>query len=92
MPRLLPGKGSAAVSDAAQLFRYDAPRRVRDTVIDFTSLSLPEDVRLTLAEAFWSHVGIFSECSIHTQWRHIDRKSTRLNSSHERLSRMPSSA
>lgn len=73
MPRLLPrkGSGSDSASDAAQLFRYDAPRQVRDTVIDFTSLGLPEDVGLALAEAFWSHVGIFSECYIHTQWRHI---------------------
>jgi hypothetical protein len=73
MPRLLPrkGSGSASANDAAQLFRYDAPRQVRDTVIDFTSLGLPEDVGLALAEAFWSHVGIFSECTIHTQWRHI---------------------
>ena len=30
--------------------------------------------------------------AINTDPKHLDRKSTRLNSSHERLSRMPSSA
>ncbi|MEJ8859513.1 hypothetical protein WKW79_33460 [Variovorax robiniae] len=44
---------------------------MRNTVVDFTSLSLPEDVRLALAEAFWSHVGIQSERCIHTHWFHI---------------------
>ena len=36
------------------------------------------------------HLGFFPDMA--PQWDYIDRKSTRLNSSHPRLSRMPSSA
>ncbi|WP_435477488.1 hypothetical protein [Variovorax sp. ZT5R36] len=71
MPRVLPGKATAAALEGMQPVRHDAPRRVRNTVVDFTSLCLPEDVRLALAEAFWSHVGIQSERCIHTHWFHI---------------------
>ena len=71
IPRLLPGKISAATPEATQPTRFDAPRRVRNTVIDFRALALPEDVRLALAEAFWSHVGIRSERSIYTYWIYI---------------------
>ena len=52
--------GSASVHDA-QSARDDAPRLIRQTVVDFSSLRLPEDVRLALAQAFWSHVGARSE-------------------------------
>jgi hypothetical protein len=71
MPRVLPGKAAAAAPEGMQAVRHDAPRRVRNTLVDFTSLCLPEDVRLALAEAFWSHVGIQSERCIHTHWFHI---------------------
>jgi len=71
MPRVLPGKATAAAPEGMQPVCHDAPRRVRNTIVDFTSLCLPEDVRLALAEAFWSHVGIQSERCIHTQWFHI---------------------
>ncbi len=43
---------AASVRDA-QPARFDAPRLVRRTVIDFSSLSLPGAVRLALAQAFW---------------------------------------
>ena len=70
MLRVLPGKGPGNRA-GMQPTRHDAPRRVRNTVVDFSSLNLPEDVRLALAEAFWNHVGIRSEHCIHTHWFHI---------------------
>jgi hypothetical protein len=71
IPRVLPGKTTAATPEGMQPVRHDAPRLICNTVIDFSSLCLPEDVRLALAEAFWSHVGIRSQRSIHTQWAHF---------------------
>jgi hypothetical protein len=71
MSRVLPGKAKAATPEGVQPVRHDAPRRVRNTVIDFSALALPEDVRLALAEAFWSHVGVRSERIIYTQWLSI---------------------
>lgn len=67
--RVLPG--TTGTDDSAHTIRFDAPRTVRSTVIDFASLGLPEDVRLLLAEAFWQHVGIQGERSIHTNWFHL---------------------
>ncbi len=49
----------------------DAPRRVRRTVIDFSSLPLPADVRLALADAFWNHFGARSAQQILTLWAHV---------------------
>ena len=62
-------QGSAAVSthDAHQA-RIDAPRVVRRTVIDFSSLSLPEEVRLALALAFWGHLGARPPRGIKSCW------------------------
>ncbi|HET9820277.1 MAG TPA: hypothetical protein VFQ16_00485 [Burkholderiaceae bacterium] len=54
--------------DGVQPARFDAPRLVRRTVIDFSSLSLPEDVRLALAQAFWSHCGARSPRGIKSSW------------------------
>lgn len=56
--------------DALQT-RVDAPRVVRRTVIDFSSLGLPEDVRLALALAFWSHYGARSPRSIKYCWTSV---------------------
>ncbi|MFV2949466.1 hypothetical protein [Pseudomonas japonica] len=70
MRRVLPGK-VRSTARATQAARFDAPRAVRKTVIEFASLSLPEDVRLALAEAFWSHIGVRAERSIHTHWFYI---------------------
>lgn len=70
MRRVLPGR-VRSIEGATSLARFDAPRMVRKTVIDFASLNLPEDVRLALAEAFWSHFGIHAERSIHTQWFYL---------------------
>lgn len=66
--RPLPGKARAVAPDVAQTARYDAPRLVRRTLVDFSSLSLPADVRQALAEAFWSHVGVRPARSIKSQW------------------------
>ncbi len=71
MPRVLPGRTAVATLEGMQPPRHDAPRLVRCTTIDFSSLSLPEDVRLALAEAFWGHIGIRSERSILTLWFYI---------------------
>ncbi len=68
MPRMLPGRTAVATREGMQPPRHDAPRRVRRTTIDFSSLDLPEDVRLALAEAFWEHIGIRSEPSIVSLW------------------------
>ena len=71
MPRALPARASGVDLEGVKFARPDAPRRVRSTVIDFSSLSLPEDVRLALAEAFWSHIGVQVERGIHTHWFNI---------------------
>lgn len=71
MSRTLPARTGAAASEAAQPARPDAPRRVRKTVIDFTSLHMPEDVRLALAEAFWAHYGVQSADTIKAHWFHV---------------------
>lgn len=75
MPRTLPGNGTAAStatsSARSQPIRHDGPRVVRRTVMSFSTLSLPEDVRLALAEAFWSHFGAQAERCILTRWHYI---------------------
>jgi hypothetical protein len=71
MSRALPGKTNAASSEAVQPTRPDAPRLVRKTVIDFTTLHMPEDVRLALAEAFWGHYGVQSADTIKAHWFHV---------------------
>jgi hypothetical protein len=62
-------QGSAATPtpDAHQA-RIDAPRVVRRTIIDFSSLGLPEDVQLALALAFWGHLGARSPRGIKSCW------------------------
>jgi hypothetical protein len=71
MRRTLPKKASNSASNASPLLPYDAPRRLRNTLIDFSTLKLPHDVRLALAEAFWSHIGVRSEASTLGQWFHV---------------------
>src|ERR1700685_2022154 len=51
--------------------RVDAPRRVRRTVIDFSSLALPPDVKLALADAVWNHFGARSPQQILTAWTYV---------------------
>lgn len=72
MPRVLPGKTLAAAVDGVPSTRPDAPRLVRKTLVDFTALHMPEDVRLALAEAFWSHYGIQSADTIKAYWIHVN--------------------
>ncbi len=71
MPRVLPGKTTATSPERKQSVQQDAPRTVRKTVMDFTTLKLPEDVQLALAEAFWGHFGIQSDRNILTHWAYI---------------------
>ena len=71
MSRTLPGKTAATSAQGMQPTRPDAPRQVRKTVIDFTSLHMPEDVRLVLAEAFWSHYGVQSANTVKAHWFHV---------------------
>ncbi len=47
----------AGRDDGPQTIRPDAPRVIGRTTIDFSSLSLPPDVRVAFAQAFWSHYG-----------------------------------
>lgn len=61
------GSAAAPTHDAHRA-RIDAPRVVRRTVIDFSSLSLPEEVRLALALAFWGHLGARSPRGIKSCW------------------------
>jgi len=68
MPRLLPACGAVATLTGLPPPRHDAPRLVCRTLVDFSALDLPEDVRLALAEAFWGHFGIRSERSICSLW------------------------
>ncbi len=68
MPRVLPGRGAISPRTGLRPPQHDAPRLVCHTLIDFSALDLPEDVRLTLAEAFWDHFGIRSERSICSLW------------------------
>jgi hypothetical protein len=49
----------------------EAPRRVSRTVIDFSTLPLPPDVRRALADAFWNHFGVRSPQQILTLWAHL---------------------
>ena len=68
MNRLLPRATSRAATRAERL---DAPRCVRRTVIDFSSLPLPADVKLALADAFWNHFGARSPQQILTRWANV---------------------
>ena len=63
---------SADVVDVgASSTRYEAPRLVRRTVVDFGWLGLPADVRRALAEAFWCHFGVMAERCIPMRWHYI---------------------
>ncbi len=70
MRRALPSR-ARSTQDIEQASSLEQPRAVRNTVVDFSSLPLPREVRLLLAEAFWNHVGIQKERSIHTNWFYI---------------------
>lgn len=59
------------VEGGAAPARFEAPRQVRRTVIDFGSLGLPADVQGALAEAFWCHFGAMAERCIPVRWFHI---------------------
>ena len=72
MARVLPGRTLAGAVDGTPSTRPDAPRLVRKTLVDFTALHMPEDVRLALAEAFWSHYGIQSADTIKACWIHVN--------------------
>ena len=71
MARLLTGNGSSISPTRLSPSRYDVPRRIRNTIIDFSSLNLPADVRLALAEAFWQHFGVLAERALFPHWWHV---------------------
>ena len=71
IPRTLNAKARVGEHQGVPSPRFDTPRLVRKTLVDFSSLSLPDDVRRALAQAFWSHVGVRSARSIRTQWTSI---------------------
>ena len=71
MPRPLADKASSVASKTLQPTRYDTPRRIRDTVMDFSALGLPADVRPALAEAFWQHFGAGAERGLYPRWSYV---------------------
>lgn len=71
MPRVLQKKASVDPPTELKPSRYDSPRASRRTVIDFSSLSLPEDLRLALDEAFWEHFGARARRVIRNHWLDI---------------------
>ncbi len=68
MSRLLPRTiaGTARMPEG-----IEPPRRVRRTVIDFSTLPLPPDVRRALADAFWNHFGVRSPQQIQVLWANV---------------------
>src|SRR5436309_1642985 len=61
--RLGSARMSAKVSERALV-----PRRLRNTVIDFSRLNLPQDVTLVLADAFWGFCKGRVERAILLRW------------------------
>ena len=49
----------------------DAPRRHRETVVDFSALPLPADVRRALADAFWNHFGSRPHNQLMMLWAYV---------------------
>jgi hypothetical protein len=68
--RVLSRAGPAA-TDHARGVRADTPRKLGDTVIDFSLLCLPAAVSCALAEAFWNQVGARAEPTVRTYWHHL---------------------
>ena len=68
MSRVLPGTMPRAARFPECI---DAPRRVRRTVVDFSALPLPPDVRVALADAFWNHFGVRSPQQIQVLWANV---------------------
>jgi site-specific recombinase XerC len=64
-------RGVAATTQCANDARADAPRKLGETVIDFSSLPLPPTVRCALADAFWNQVDVRSEHTVRTYWHHL---------------------
>ena len=71
LPRLLPANTSSVSSKTLEPSRYDEPRRVHNTIMDFSSLSLPADVRSALAEAFWQYFGVLAKKALHVHWSNV---------------------
>ena len=75
----------------------DAPQPPRQNPLSHWEASLTSFIRWVLTHkrtvvVAWILVAIAAFASVQQSVNALDRKSTRLNSSHERLSRMPSSA
>jgi len=68
--RVLPRPLSAA-SESRRHMPADGPRKVAQTIIDFRTLTLPRDVRLALADAFWNHLGARTPKAICYAWRQV---------------------
>jgi len=68
--RVLPRTVTAAIDDSDRL-PFDAPRRLRRMVVDFSSLHLPAALSRALAEAFWNQVGVRSAPTVRTYWHHL---------------------
>jgi len=62
-------RGSAATTVLVP--PLDAPRRLRETVIDFRTLHLPAEVATVLLEAFWHRLGAGRQQTILDHWSRI---------------------
>jgi hypothetical protein len=68
--RVLP-RARAAASESRRHTPTDGPRKVVKTIIDFRTLTLPHDVRLALADAFWNHLGARTPTAICYAWQRV---------------------
>lgn len=64
-------RGGLTRSERTKGIRADAPRKLGETIIDFSSLPLPPAVSCALAEAFWNHAGARAEPTVRTYWHHL---------------------
>ena len=67
LPRRVPTTRTGRTKDV----RADAPRKLGDTVIDFSSLALPAAVSCVLAEAFWGQAGARAVPTVRTYWHQL---------------------
>jgi hypothetical protein len=67
MSRVLPSPSVAAVLTP----QLDGPRKLRQTIVNFSALGLPAGVSRALADAFWNHFGVRPHRTIMTHWSQI---------------------
>jgi hypothetical protein len=68
---VLPRRGPTTRTGRTKDVRADAPRKLGDTVIDFSSLALPAAVSCVLAEAFWGQADARAVPTVRTYWHQL---------------------